>query len=239
MRAYGFSTGAVAKGDFRRALTLLEELPVTALELSALRVHEVEPLSKAVDGLNLERYAFVSVHAPSKYAASAEPEVVRQMSAFSRRGMHIVVHPDAIVDAPLWSNLATSLCIENMDKRKPIGRTAAELDRFFSMFPDAGFCLDIGHARQVDPTMSETRLLLRTYGSRLREIHLSELTTGSKHERLSMATVDAVAPIASLVAPDVPVIIESEIDASDLAGELSMAKTVFGDATWPRAKLVS
>lgn len=237
MRAYGFSTGAIAKGDFARALTLLNEVAVSALELSVLRMHEIEPLATAVDRLQLERYRFISVHAPSKYPAASERDVVRNMKLFAERGMQIVVHPDAIVDPSNWACLGANLCIENMDKRKPIGRTAAELEGVFSKFPEAGFCLDIGHARQVDPTMSETRLLLRTYGARLREIHLSELTTGSKHERLSMVTVDAVAALPDLVPPDVPVIIESEVDVADLPGELSAAQVAFGDAEWPRAKL--
>lgn len=43
-----------------------------------------------------------------------------------------------------------------MDKRKRIGCTAMQLRRFFDELPEATFCFDMGHARQVDPTMHET-----------------------------------------------------------------------------------
>ena len=35
----------------------------------------------------------------------------------------IIVHPDAIANFRLWEDFGEWLCIENMDKRKPIGRT--------------------------------------------------------------------------------------------------------------------
>jgi hypothetical protein len=229
MRPYGFSTGAIAKGDFKRALALMEAVDVSAVELSALRLNEVQPLADAVSKLALTRYSFVSVHAPSKFPEAAETDIVRHMGYFASFGMHIVLHPDAIYTTKHWSILGESLCLENMDKRKPIGRTAAELENFFARFPNAGFCLDIGHARQVDPTMSETRSMLRDFGNKLREIHLSELTAGSKHERLSMATVFAIAPLAHLIPQHVPVIIESELDTSALERELVIARTAFGD----------
>ena len=40
MHSYGFSTGALAYGDFERALEMLAGHDVSAIELSALRDHE-------------------------------------------------------------------------------------------------------------------------------------------------------------------------------------------------------
>ena len=71
------------------------------------------------------------------------------------RNWPIVVHPDAMFDFSLWREFGNLLCLENMDKRKPVGRTVQELDRIFQELPDASFCFDIGHARQVAPTMTE------------------------------------------------------------------------------------
>ena len=64
MRPIGFSTGAVAKGDFRRALNLLREHHVDVVELSALRVDELEPLVAAIPDLDLGRFSFVSIAQP-------------------------------------------------------------------------------------------------------------------------------------------------------------------------------
>src|SRR4051794_1997340 len=75
--------------------------------------------------------------------------------AFVGRGYPVVVHPDVIFDRPRWRVLGEALFIENMDKRKPVGRTVEELQEFFRDLPAARFCFDIGHARQVDPSMTE------------------------------------------------------------------------------------
>jgi hypothetical protein len=53
MRSIGFSTGALALGDFRRGLTLLAGRGVRAVELSALREAELPGLMAALDELDL------------------------------------------------------------------------------------------------------------------------------------------------------------------------------------------
>ena len=67
-----------------------------------------------------------------------------------------------------WAQFGARLGIENMDKRKPIGHTAADLTRIFDVLPSASFCFDIGHARQVDPTMSEATAILQVCRARLK-----------------------------------------------------------------------
>src|SRR5580693_2147376 len=85
--------------------------------------------------------------------------------------------------------LGPSVCVENMDKRKPGGRSVGELARIFAELPDATFCFDIGHARQFNPTMTEAWLILKEFGSKLRQVHVSEVNTRSKHDRLSYASI--------------------------------------------------
>src|SRR5690242_2368127 len=75
-RLIGFSTGAIAKGDFRRALQILSATNIRVVELSALRLHELKPLCDALPTLDLNKYEFVSVHAPSCFSAAEEPAVV-------------------------------------------------------------------------------------------------------------------------------------------------------------------
>jgi len=47
MRPLGFSTGALAKGDFRAGVEIQRSLGTTAVELSALRDSELPPLLTA------------------------------------------------------------------------------------------------------------------------------------------------------------------------------------------------
>jgi len=61
----GFSTGAVARGDYRKALDVLYQYGVDVVELSALRISELSPLVNDLRHLELSRFSFVSFHAPA------------------------------------------------------------------------------------------------------------------------------------------------------------------------------
>ena len=58
MRTIGFSTGALARGDFRRALLMLVDKPVNAIELSALRQGELSLLVEQLATLDLEKFVY-------------------------------------------------------------------------------------------------------------------------------------------------------------------------------------
>jgi len=222
----GFSTGALALGDFRRALTLLHGTSATAVELSALRDHELPSLIRGLDRLDLTQYSYVSVHAPSRFDSITEAAAADLLGACATRGWRIVLHPDAIRDFSAWRSFGPLVCVENMDKRKPTGRTADELRIVFTELPDALLCLDLAHARQVDTTMSVARLILAEFGDRLAQIHLSELDARSRHVPLRMASVPSVQEISHWIKP-VPVILESSVTADGIAGELEMARLCF------------
>jgi hypothetical protein len=155
LRPIGFSTGALAKSDFERALEALRFHPeATAIELSALRDHELEPLVSAIERLDLPPYAYVSVHAPSKLRSLSEPRAIDLLMRFPE-DWPIVAHPDILLTPARWQAFGPRLCIENMDNRKTDGRTATEMKDLFDRFPHASFCPDVGHARQIDPTTIE------------------------------------------------------------------------------------
>lgn len=226
VRAIGFSTGALAYGDFRGALALLDEHETSVVELSALRDTELPELMAALEALQIERYRYVSVHAPSKFRTMKEVEIAQALRPCIDRGWPVVLHPDPIRDYGCWRDFGRLLCLENMDKRKPTGRTAEELAPHFEALPEASLCLDLGHARQVDPTMGIARRILKDYGERLVQIHLSEIDATCHHRPLSMAAVWAVREIATLI-PDAPVILESVVAGHQLARELEMAAACF------------
>lgn len=226
MRTMGFSTGALAKGDFCHALDLLRGTNVEAIELSALREEELGQLMAALDELELDELRYISVHAPSRRHGLTESQIAEMLAPCADRNWHILVHPDSIEDFGCWRGFGSLLCIENMDNRKRSGRTAEELAPYFEQLPDASFCLDLGHAQQVDSTMGVARRMLREYGSRLVQLHLSEVNGRSDHKPLSMATVWAVREIARLI-PECPVILESVVTPERIDDELEMAARCF------------
>ena len=131
MRSIGFSTGALALGDFDKGLALLADRDTSVIELSALREDELPSLMGALDRLHLGGYRYVSVHAPSRLRTMKEAVVADMLRACIDRQWHVVLHPDAIGDHGCWRDFGPWLCIENMDKRKEAGRTAIELRRHF------------------------------------------------------------------------------------------------------------
>ncbi len=223
MRPIGFSTGALAKGDFRRGLEILRRHKIEIVELSALRQHELEPLMSSLDDLDLDTFEYLSVHAPSRISPGAEDEVVSQLLRLIERDWPVVVHPDAISNADAWKPFGDLLCIENTDIRKPIGRTVRELQTMFDALPEASFCFDMGHARQVDPTMSEAALILETFGGRLRQLHVSEVNSSSNHAPLTLASLLAFSKIAYLIPEEIPVVFETPVHEQLVRREIACA----------------
>jgi hypothetical protein len=224
MRRIGFSTGALAHADFRGALNMLRDTDVRTLELSALRQNELMPLFKDLNDLDLSRFEYIAVHAPSSLDAVAERDVVAVLKEIASRRWPIILHPDAVHEWANWQGFGTLLCVENMDKRKRTGRTAKELKEIFSQVPDASLCFDIGHARQVDSTMTEAYRILKEFGRQLQQVHLSEVNTASKHDRLSWTSIEAFKEVASLIPDRIPIILESPVKENEIAEEIDRAR---------------
>lgn len=224
MRPIGFSTGALAFSDFRRGVTMTRSVQCQAIELSALRQAELLPMLEAIDTLDLTHFSYVSIHAPSQLAVEWEAVAATRLRDELWRGWPVVVHPDALSDMSLWKEFGSLLCVENMDKRKPIGRTAAELGRIFEGLPDASLCFDIGHARQCDPTMTEAYLILKEFGSKLRQVHVSEVNTRSKHDPLSYGSILAFQEVAHLIPTHVPLILETPVSVEEMEAEIAKVR---------------
>jgi hypothetical protein len=139
----------------------------------------------------------------------------------------IVVHPDTITSPSIWRQFGELLWLENLDKRKAVARTASELAGLFTEFPEAGFCLDVAHARQIDPTMSEAAQMLILHKNRLRQIHASGLNSNSTHSALSVGAGSAFGQISHLIPQSTPIILESPIPENAIGGELNYARSAF------------
>jgi hypothetical protein len=207
---------------------MLRDTPVSAVELSAIREHELIPLLRSLNDLDLSRFQHVSIHAPSSFPPEAEAWIFQELYEIRRRGWPIIVHPDTLYDFSLWRLLGDLLCIENMDKRKPVGRTVRELKYLFSEFPQASFCFDIGHARQVDTSMIEAYLMLKQFRSRLRQVHISEVNTSNKHDRLSFVSILDFQEVSRLIPASTPVIIESIVSSDQIGSEICRVQSVLG-----------
>jgi hypothetical protein len=231
MKPIGFSTGALAKGDFALALSMQRGLSrINAVELSALRDHELQTLVNAIASIDLHAFTYVSFHAPSKLHTLNEEAVFALLRRLPE-SWPIVVHPEILRTPSLWRQLGKRICIENMDNRKTTGRTVGELSALFEVLPEATFCLDLGHARQVDPTMASALLMLRQFGERLRQLHVSDVGPRGEHVALGATARYALAKVARHLPADCPLIIESIIPAESMERELDAVSAVFEEIT--------
>jgi hypothetical protein len=220
MRPIGFSTGALAKGDFVRGLDLQRPNErINAIELSALRDHELPGLVEAAPSLDLGAFAYVSFHAPSKLQ-TLEEETVFELLKRLLPSWPIIVHPEILRTPTLWRSLGRRLCLENMDDRKTTGRTVDELRALYETYPEASFCLDLGHARQIDPTMTSALRMLREFGGRLRQVHVSDVGPRGEHFPLGATARRSFAHVAHRVPGDCPLIIESIVLAEEMNQEI-------------------
>ena len=210
---FGFSTGALERGDFHTAVGWMVSQGVRSIELSALRYDELEPLVYSLDRLPLDKFDYVSFHAPSSFNEQQETRVLELLGQVYRRQWNIIVHPDVIYTPGRWACLGTRLLIENMDRRKPIGRTAAELATLFEWLPHARLCLDVAHARQQDTTMTLLGEIVGRFSERIAEIHISELDSYCQHRPMSAYAVCDYQRFAGALSHCRHVIIESMLDA--------------------------
>jgi hypothetical protein len=215
-------------GDFDRALAVLSRYAFEAIELSALRISEVEPLINALPSLNLCRYKYISFHAPSSFSEDEEEHLVRLLSDLPPT-WPIVLHPDAIYSGLRWQAISHRLAIENMDRRKNTGRTVLELGRFFEAMPKARMCLDLGHARQVDPSMVGAYLLLKEFADRIVQLHISEVDTLNRHDLISRAAAMAFSQVRAFIPDHVAVILESRVRESDIAPEAAKVAAILSN----------
>lgn len=222
MQPLGFSTGALAKGDFRAGLAMQRAFGLGAIELSALRSDELLPLMDALPGLDLHGFHYISLHAPSRLDGLDELDLVSVLKDVPMQ-WPIIVHPELIGTPAHWRFLGRRLCLENMDQRKPTGRTMPEMCGLFDQLPDASFCFDIGHARQVDPTMGVAISLLLRFRDRLRQVHISEVDPWGRHIPISFAALCAFQLVAKWIPESCPVILESVVSPEKIQHEIETA----------------
>jgi len=222
LRPLGFSTGSLSPGNARQALAMLSHHATTAIELSALRTTELDEVLEVAAGTNWSAFRYISFHAPSKFNGTTEAEVLRKMKPIIERQWPIILHPDAITDWAAWEKLGSLVTIENMDGRKPNGRTVGELESIFARLPEARFCFDIGHATQIDPTMKLARELVTEFGHRLIEVHLSVVDDAFGHQPLTSESMKNFAPVLRGLVGSSAIILETPVDEKTMVEQLRL-----------------
>src|SRR5919199_3640968 len=164
----GASTGYMedSRGDWPAMVAEALETSGFAVELAALSEDELPALEAFLAERPELPFAYVSIHAPVKHLRMPEAEMVRRLVRLAPLADAIVGHPDAMDDLRAYRPLGSRLVLENMDARKPVGRTVEELAPFFAALPEAGLCLDVAHVLTVDPSMDEGERLLDAYAGR-------------------------------------------------------------------------
>jgi sugar phosphate isomerase/epimerase len=208
----GASTGYLHadRGDWERLVAQACEVSPFAAELAALSESELPGLVAHLAADEWLPFHYVSVHAPSKGRRMPEHELVDLLAGLPCDVDAIVVHPDVIEDPREYRRLGRRLVLENMDARKPDGRTAAELAPLFALLPEAGLCLDVAHAGDVDATLAVGHELLDAFAPRLRHVHVSSLDGVGHHVPLRAADEAAFAPLLRRCC-DVPWILEAPL----------------------------
>ncbi|HQR07229.1 MAG TPA: hypothetical protein PLN21_10425 [Gemmatales bacterium] len=222
IRPLGFSTGSLSPGNARQALAMLSRHATTAIELSALRANELDEVLEVVTTSDWSAFYYVSFHAPSKFNGITEAEVLRKLKPIIDRRWPIIVHPDVITDWATWHKLGAFVTIENMDGRKPNGRTVEELSPIFAKLPQAKFCFDIGHAAQIDPSMKLAGELIDAFGDRLIEVHLSVVDDAFSHQPLTMDSIKHFTPVLKRLVGSAAIILETPADEMTMADQLHL-----------------
>jgi hypothetical protein len=183
----GCSTGFMTdlRNDWDRLVDRAAAVSSIAVELSAVSASELPGLVRYLVAAPRLPFLFVSVHAPSKGLNGDERQHVAALCRVPAWIDAIVVHPDTILDASLYRQLGRRLVIENMDTRKDVGQAADDLAVLFAQLPAAGLCLDVAHAKDVDPTMQVASEILVRFSSRLSHVHLSSLDESQHHVSLT------------------------------------------------------
>jgi hypothetical protein len=136
---------------------------------------------------------YLSLHLPFALDDGGEERLVGRLVALESR-VAVVQHPDVLTEPAMLAPLGNRLVLENMDVRNP-GRDVDELEPYFRVLPEAGLCLDVAHAKTLDPELRLAHELLEAFGTRLREVHISGIDEQGNHLPLDADAVDSFAGV--------------------------------------------
>jgi hypothetical protein len=69
--------------------------------------------------------------------------------------------------------------------------------------------------------MTESYRILEAYGSRLTQLHVSEVNSASQHDPITYATKLGFQSIAHLIPAHIPLIVESRVSQGEISKEIN------------------
>jgi hypothetical protein len=78
--------------------------------------------------------------------------------------------------------------------------------------------------------MTVAYFLLKEFGSKLKQLHVSEVNSRSTHDRLSYASVLAFREVADMVPEEVPLILETPVPENRIIDEIRIAAAAMNAA---------
>jgi hypothetical protein len=191
--AIGMSTGLFDEQDWSGRVARATGWSRAAIELGA---YTPAALDSAVAFLRRSPLPidYLSLHLPFALDDGGEERLVGRLEGLESRVAGVVQHPDVLTAPALLAPLGRRLALENMDARNP-GRDVAELEPHFRVLPEASLCLDVAHVKTIDPELKVAHELLDTFGTRLREVHISGIDEQCNHLPLDADAVDSFADV--------------------------------------------
>lgn len=236
MANIGFTTGCLywAEIPFDKRIELYHSLGADAIELSfatpkRLLEYNLSEHSKK----NIEKYAYVSIHAPwkeVKYDFDSETRNIinklRELCCLLPvRGL--VLHPDTIGHFEALNQSGLPFLLENMDRRKSYG-TRPEQFRELKRKYQFEFVLDVEHAYEQDFSMGLAKEFVSVMGDRLKHMHVSGCSESEAHVPAHRAVnKEEIAEVLKM-GLNVPVILEgilSEDIPDSIAKELEYVRS--------------
>ena len=78
--------------------------------------------------------------------------------------------------------------------------------------------------------MTEAATILLRFKARLKQLHVSEVNTQSKHDRLTFEAGMAFQRVARLIPLDIPIILESRVQEPEIEEEMTKALSALDPA---------
>ena len=105
----------------------------------------------------------------------------------------------------------------------------------FGKLPKARLCFDIGHAHEIDRSMSLGYEILRRFRDRIAHVHASEVSDDCQHGPFTASSYAAFAKITNMIPESAPVILETDVPENRVENQLKEARGLFGHSDSKRA----
>ena len=240
-RIISFSLGNIWRWsdspDRSKLIQYMKTLDITGVEIVFPTEQELYAFHlSGIDAQWLSGLPYTTIHAPfNLFSSHASKEtILKQLNAISElyvktHAKSVVFHPAPCEKLALLAGRNFHVTVENLPPGKHTG--IPELRRIFKKYPEFSFCLDISHAYLW--SKYETARLIREFGSRLSQIHLSGTYRRKSHQSLQSVSRDFMQTIEGIKCLDLPLVVEEDFRVKSLAGvkeELTFIRGLFNEA---------